>query len=151
MACINSWWVQVDIWYFCYIYSLYYIRSWLLDPENLVLDTKIMSLSGLEPKRLAKIEFFVYQWQPFCFLKKIPQWCQGGTRLIFNQDSPEMMNQEKKLYKSNRTCIGPIWPFGIWTKLEYFGEGKCGKILKKENWKDSGRRWSTQAGNKAGQ
>ena len=64
-----------------------------------------MSLSGLEPKRLAKIEFFVYQWQPFCFLKKIPQWCQGGTRLIFNQDSPEMMNQEKNFIKATEHAL----------------------------------------------
>ena len=68
-----------------------------LDPKNPVVDTKIVSLCGLEAKILPKIDISVHRWRPFCFLalKKFPQGCQAGTRLILDLDSLEMMKQQK--------------------------------------------------------
>ena len=76
------------------------------------------SLGDSELKILPKMEFFIYRRRPFCFslLEKIPQECQGGTRLIFIQDSLGMMNHHKNFMKATKHAFPQIrWTtsFGI--------------------------------------
>ena len=47
----------LNLWYFCYIYNFNFVIIGILDHENLLVDTKIVFLSGLEANIL-----------PFCFL-----------------------------------------------------------------------------------
>ena len=44
----------LNMWYFCYIYNFNFVIIGILDHENLLVDTKIVFLSGLEAKILPK-------------------------------------------------------------------------------------------------
>ena len=65
----------------------------------------------------------------FFALKKIPQMCQVGTRLIFHQDSLEKLNQQKKLHNSNKTHFDLIWLFGIWTNNQHIENNDYCKVI----------------------
>ena len=98
--------VFLKILQFWFIYRLCYTINGFVDPENQVLDTKNMSLSGMKVEILPKIEILNSA------NTKIPQGCQAGNRLFLIQDSPEMKNPQKYFLI---THLSTKWPFDNWT------------------------------------
>ena len=78
----------------CNTYNFYSISVGFGDHKNMRVDTNIVFLSGLQVKIPTKPNISIVAW-PFCSwpLRKCPQGCQAGIRLIPTQEVSKMSNQ----------------------------------------------------------